>query len=334
MINPDRAQAIVESFRNHRVLVLGDLILDRYVWGACERISPEAPVPVVRVKEESIMLGGAGNVARNLASLGSQVQIVAVVGEDDAARELSRLFSDWKIDSDGLAVDAERPTTQKTRIIARGQQVVRYDRESDNAIAASAAEKLLSSIRARAVNVDGVVIEDYGKGLLTPELLRDVMTIFREHDVRIFVDPKEAPWDVFHDAELVKPNLREAEQITGIRVRGPEDIERLGRATLTSTRAQNVAITRGEEGVTLFSADGTEHVPTSPRGVSDVAGAGDTAISVLALARLSGASWLESAELANSAAGFVVGIAGTAALSPAELMASVRADFVGRSLRG
>ncbi len=319
-----RYKSLVEQFPARRVLVLGDVILDRYVWGSVERISPEAPVPVVRVERESSMLGGAGNVARNLAALGAQTEIVAAVGEDDAARELLKLFSSWKIGVSGLVTDAERPTTLKTRVIARAQQVVRYDRERDEPIAASTADALVEALRAQAPQVEGVVIEDYGKGLLTPDLIQEAMAIFAEHRLRVFVDPKQGDWAGYRGAELVKPNLREAEQITGIRVREESDLEPLGEALLGLTDAHSIAITRGERGMSLYSkAQGLQQVPTVARAVADVAGAGDTAVATLALARLSGASWIESAELANAAAGFVVGVPGTATLTPHQLLTTL-----------
>ena len=320
-----RASELTTSFAAQRVLILGDLILDRYVWGNTDRVSPEAPVPVVQVSHESTMLGGAGNVARNIANLGGMVELVAVVGQDEAARELSRLFSDWKIDAGGLVVESGRPTTQKTRIIARAQQVVRYDRESEDPVAEASQERLLPLIRAKAAEVDGVVIQDYGKGLLTRELIQDAMMIFAERSLRVFVDPKEGAWDVYRDAELVKPNLREAEKVTGIRVRDDSDVERVGWAVLDLTGARMVAITRGARGISLFSSEHElQHIPTAPRAVADVAGAGDTAIATLALARLSNASWAEAAELANYAAGFVVGVPGTASLTAAELLDQLR----------
>ena len=324
MTDAARFVSLVNAFPERRLLVLGDLILDRYVWGSVERISPEAPVPVVRVDRESTMLGGAGNVARNLASLGAQTEIVAAVGEDEAARELLQLFASWKIGVSGLVTDAGRPTTLKTRVIARAQQVVRYDREIDEPIAASTADALVDALRTQAARAEGVVIQDYGKGLLTPDLIREAMAIFAEQRLRVFVDPKQGNWERYRGAELVKPNLREAEQITGIRVRDESDLEPLGEALLGLTDAQSIAITRGEQGMSLYSKEhGLQQVPTEAHAVADVAGAGDTAVATLALARLSGASWIESAELANAAAGFVVGVPGTATLTPHQLLTTL-----------
>ncbi len=324
MIDPAQARKLVQGFTSCRVLVVGDLMLDRYVWGSVDRISPEAPVPVVQVQRESTMLGGAGNVVRNLVSLGAQVEVVALVGDDESAGELRRLLDHWKIDPSGLIVDASRPTTEKTRVIAGSQQVVRYDRESNEPLLPAATESLLGAVGARAGRVDGVIVEDYGKGLLEPGVAREAMAEFGRHQRRVFVDPKLQPWDVYRGAELLKPNLREAQEVSGIKLRGEDDLESMGRALLEQTGAQTLAITRGAEGMTLFPSSGpTEHVATVRREVADQAGAGDTAIAALALARLAGASWREAASLANAAAGVVVAIPGTATLSPADLLRSV-----------
>jgi D-beta-D-heptose 7-phosphate kinase/D-beta-D-heptose 1-phosphate adenosyltransferase len=317
--------ARIAAFERVRVLVVGDVILDRYVWGAVERISPEAPVPVVRVTRESIMLGGAGNVARNLVSLGGQVRFAAVVGEDDAGGEIARLLSDWKIDPAGLAIDPERPTTVKTRVIARAQQVVRFDRESDDPIGDASGRRLVASARSSAAHVDGVILQDYGKGVLTGDVLRELMALFRERELPVFVDPKSENWELYRGAELLKPNLREAADVAGIRLRKPEDVARIGRALLERTGVRTVAITQGEAGMTLFYANGgVEHVATRPRAVAEASGAGDTAIAALALARLAGAEWPEAARIANAAAGVVVGVPGTSTLSPRELRDALR----------
>jgi D-beta-D-heptose 7-phosphate kinase/D-beta-D-heptose 1-phosphate adenosyltransferase len=324
-VSADRLARRIAAFERVRLLVVGDVILDRYVWGAVERISPEAPVPVVRVTRESTMLGGAGNVARNLVSLGAQVRFAAVVGEDDPGAEIARLLSDWKIDPAGLAPDPDRPTTVKTRVIARAQQVVRFDRESDEPIGAASARRLVASARASAALVDGVILQDYGKGVLTDEVVRELMALFRERALPVFIDPKSEHWDLFHGAELVKPNLREAAEVARIRVRQPEDVLRVGRAVLERTRARTLAITQGDLGMTLFHADGgVEQVPTRPRAVAEATGAGDTAIAALALARLAGAEWPEAARIANAAAGVVVGVPGTSTLSPRELRDALR----------
>jgi D-beta-D-heptose 7-phosphate kinase/D-beta-D-heptose 1-phosphate adenosyltransferase len=320
VIAPRRAAELCERFGERRLLVLGDLFLDRYVWGSVERISPEAPVPVVRVDRESSMLGGAGNVARNALSLGARVEMVAAVGRDEAALRLRELFAKHELDPGGLVTVLDRPSTTKTRVIARGQHLVRYDLESDEPLAADALDQILEEVRARMGRVDGVIVEDYAKGVLTREVAQETVRIAAAAGRAVFVDPKLGPWDMYRGAELIKPNLREAQEVCGLRVRREHDLPRLGRAVLEHSGAQNVAITRGEHGIDWFAASGESgHFAARPRPVADNAGAGDTVISVMALARLSGASWPEAAELANCAAGFVVGLPGTATVTPEEL---------------
>lgn len=322
----ERARELIGGFSECQLLVFGDFMLDRYVWGGVDRISPESPVPVVVVERESMMLGGAGNVARNAASLGAQVEVVTVVGDDEAAVELRRLLTGWKVPTDGFIVDPSRATTEKTRVIARGQQVVRYDRETDLPIDSGVAKAVLDAVEAASDRAQGVIVEDYAKGLLTPSVLKQAMALFSSAGVRCFVDPKAEPWDVYRGAELLKPNLREASEQVRLRVRSDEDLELVGRNVLEQSGAEMVAITRSEEGMDLFCADGRSHHPAQRRAVSDQAGAGDTTIAVLALARLAGASWAEAAQLANAAGGFVVGIPGTATLTPDELIDAVEGD--------
>lgn len=320
-------EAVVAGLERIRVLVLGDVILDRYVWGMVRRINPEAPVPVVEVTRESVMLGGAGNVARNLASLGAAVEFVALVGEDDAADEILRLVSDWKMDPAGLVVDPGRPTTEKTRVIAgrssglAAQQIVRFDRESDEPVDPSAAERLLEKVRPRAVRVDGVVLQDYGKGVLSAEVVEEAMRIFADLGLPVFVDPKAEHWELYRGAALIKPNLREAELFAGIRVRDEQDVARVGRAVLERTGVETLAITRSEAGMTLFHRDGAiDHVATEVLAVAEASGAGDTTIALLAAGRLAGASWLEAARVANAAAGVVVRVPGTTTVTQRELL--------------
>jgi D-beta-D-heptose 7-phosphate kinase/D-beta-D-heptose 1-phosphate adenosyltransferase len=326
MIEPGRAAELVEHFLSLHVLVVGDVMLDRYVWGDVERISPEAPVPVVQVTEESTMLGGAGNVARTLSNLGARVSMVALVGDDDSGRELSDRLADWKIDGSGLLLESSRPTTVKTRVIARAQQMVRFDRESDEPFPQGMAARLLDRVRCCSEGASGVILQDYGKGLLTDESILSAMATFAERRIPVFVDPKLGDWSCYRGAALVKPNLIEARDLIGMRVRGDQDLSELGRALLERTGAEVVAITRGSRGMSIFFAEGGEqHVATVPQPVAEASGAGDTAIATLALARLAGASWVEAASLANAAAGVVVRVPGTAAVSAAELLRAVGA---------
>lgn len=322
LIGRERLIELTSRFEGLRVLVLGDAILDRYVWGKVDRISPEAPVPVVAVTRESTMLGGAANVAWNLSSLGASVELFSVVGEDESARELARLLSETKVDGSYVTVDPERPTTVKTRIVARAQQLVRFDRESESDISPEATDALLEALRARAPRAGAAILQDYGKGLLSGVVIRQAMEIFAGAGVPVFVDPKAANWSLFEGAELVKPNLREAQELTGRRVDDDAGIESLGRELLDRTGARTVVITRGEAGMDLFHRDApSEHFPAQVRAVGEATGAGDTAIAMLALARSAGGSWSEAAELANVAAGAVVAVPGTASVTRDELLA-------------
>lgn len=326
MSEAERMVELVGRFEALRILVLGDVMLDRYIWGRVERISPEAPVPVVRVERESTMLGGAGNVARTIASLGARAALVALVGDDDAGELVADRLSDWKIDASGMIVDALRPTTQKTRVIAQAQQMLRFDRECEDPIPSELAGRLLESAAVGARDADGVILQDYGKGLLGGAVLEGVMEIAAERELRVFIDPKGGNWGHFRGAELVKPNLKEAEAASGMRIRTESELEDCGRRLLERTGARTLAVTRGGEGMSFVFEDGQcAHFPGQRRPVAEASGAGDTAIATLALARLAGARWSEAAALANAAAGLVVSVPGTAAVSASELLEAVGA---------
>ncbi|MFQ5697699.1 MAG: bifunctional heptose 7-phosphate kinase/heptose 1-phosphate adenyltransferase [Myxococcota bacterium] len=324
MSAPGRMVEVVGRFEALRLLVLGDVMLDRYIWGSVERISPEAPVPVVRVERESTMLGGAGNVARTIASLGARAGLVALVGDDDAGELVADRLSDWKIDAKGVIVDPRRPTTQKTRVIAQAQQMVRFDRESDDPIPSDLARRLLEGVAAGIREADGVIVQDYGKGLLQDSVLEGVMKIVAERALPVFIDPKGGDWGRFRGAELVKPNQREAEAAAGMRIRCQRDVEICGSRLLEQTGARTLAITRGGEGMSFVFEDGRcAHFAGRRRPVAEASGAGDTAIATLALARLAGGRWSEAAALANAAAGLVVSVPGTAAISARDLLEAV-----------
>ncbi len=314
-----RLEGLLEAFAGLRLLVVGDLVLDEYVFGEVERISPEAPVPVVQVREEAQALGGAGNVARNVIALGGRVELCAVVGDDAAGRRVAELVKEQDIDPEGLVVAPGRPTTRKTRVIARAQQVVRFDRESVEP-SPFAVDRRLGAALARAIpRVAGAIVEDYGKGILSRRNAAAVMRRFQAAELPVAVDPKGlvAPW---RGAALVKPNLREAEALSGVAIRSQADLARAAGKLRRQIGGGAVVVTQGGEGMTLFDA---EHegvrVRTAAREVFDVQGAGDTTIAGLALALRAGASLLEAAVLANAAAGVVVGKVGTATASAAEV---------------
>ncbi len=317
--DPDRLAALLEGFAAVKLLVVGDAMLDEHLWGEVERVSPEAPVPVVRVHSESLDPGGAANVVRNVVALGGRCSLAAVVGDDEAGLRLAEHLGGIGVDPKGLVVEPGRPTTHKTRVIARSQHVVRFDRESEEPIARSTARALLRYVDAELPGVDGVILEDYGKGILTPALVRQVMRRAVAAGVPVAVDPK-GELGSYRGASLLKPNVREAEALAGLRVRSPEDLDRAVDRMRRRLPACAFVVTRGAEGMRIYEGGGRgTDVHTVAREVFDVQGAGDTTIATLALALRAGASLLEAAVLANAAAGVVVGKMGTAVARPEEV---------------
>jgi D-beta-D-heptose 7-phosphate kinase/D-beta-D-heptose 1-phosphate adenosyltransferase len=314
-----RLEKLLDGFRNVRLLVLGDVVLDEYLWGDVERVSPEAPVPVVHVRRESMVLGGAGNVVRNAVALGASCDFCAAVGEDRAGDRVLELLAELGVDRSGIVRVPDRPTTRKTRVVARSQQIVRFDRETSEAVPAGLMRTLLAAVDAALPRAHGVVLEDYGKGLLVPRLLRAAMRRFEAAGVPVSVDPK-ADLAAYRGAALVKPNLREMEALVGARIQSRDELARAAERLRRRLGGAALAVTRGAAGMTLFGDDAQGvDVPTPPREVFDVQGAGDTAIAVLTLALRAGGSLLEAAVLANAAAGVVIGKIGTATASPDEV---------------
>jgi D-beta-D-heptose 7-phosphate kinase/D-beta-D-heptose 1-phosphate adenosyltransferase len=314
-----RLEKLLDGIRHVRLLVVGDVVLDEYLWGDVERVSPEAPVPVVHVRRESIVLGGAGNVVRNVVALGAACDFCAAIGDDRAGERVLELLQELGVGCAGLVRVPDRPTTRKTRVVARSQQVVRFDRETSEAVPAGVTRSLLRAVDAALPQAHGVVLEDYGKGLLTAGLLRSAMRRFAAAGVPVSVDPK-TDLAAYRGAALVKPNLREMEALAGARIQTRDELARAAARLRRRLGGAALAVTRGAAGMTLFGDDlqGVD-VPTPPREVFDVQGAGDTAIAMLALALRAGGSLLEAAVLANAAAGVVVGKIGTATASPDEV---------------
>ena len=316
-----RLESLLDEFHRVRLLVLGDLVLDEYVWGDVERVSPEAPVPVVHVQDETVVLGGAGNVARNVAALGGTLAFCSTVGDDAAGRRAADLLENLGANAKGLVVAEGRPTTRKTRVIARSQQIVRFDRETVEPLPPDLGRRLLEAVEAELPSCDGVVVEDYGKGVLSGQIGAEAMRLFLDRGVPVAVDPKAA-LAPYRGATLVKPNLREAEALSGVRIGGAEDLRRAAACLCEQLGGASVVVTRGGEGMTLFEGGGPGvDVHTAAREVFDVQGAGDTTIATLALALRVGASLLEAAVIANAAAGVVVGKVGTATASLEEVRA-------------
>jgi D-glycero-beta-D-manno-heptose-7-phosphate kinase len=326
MTKAGRLERIVRGFRNRRVLVLGALMLDTYIWGSVSRISPEAPVPVVEVGHDTNCLGGAGNVTRNLESLGAAPVTAGVVGRDPEGRWIRRHVPDGR----GVFMDPNRPTTVKTRVIAGHQQVVRFDKERRRAVSDAMRKRLAEFVRKE--NCRGIILSDYGKGILTPELLAEVLPAAAAARAMVFVDPKNSNIRLFAPVTLLTPNHLEAERIVGHDCRTDAQVERAGAEIQELVGCRYLILKRGEHGMSVFErGEAPVHIPTVAREVFDVTGAGDTVIATAALALLAGATLLEAAELANAAAGVVVGKIGTAAVTPEELLGGVRSQLFNSS---
>ncbi|RKZ26794.1 D-glycero-beta-D-manno-heptose-7-phosphate kinase [bacterium] len=323
-----RLNLIFSRLRNLPIAVLGDVMLDRYIWGNAERISPEAPVPVVFVEGETTRLGGAANVAWNIRAIGAKPLLFGVVGEDRFAAQLKDLMSEYDISSEYLVVDAGRPTTSKTRIIARGQQVVRIDRENIIDVERSVENRLVKSLLETLDDVAGIVISDYGKGVISRGVLRKVISAARERKKFVAVDPKERHFSLYKGVSIITPNKKEAGEAVGIKIRDEKSLLRVGRKLMKKTGAENILITRGSEGMSLFYGDGeVEHFPTMARQVYDVTGAGDTVVSVFTATLSAGGTLREGAIISSHAASVVIGKLGTAVASPKEIITSIKQEI-------
>lgn len=314
-----RLEKLLKDFSRVRLVVVGDVVLDEYLRGDAQRVSPEAPVPVVHVQGESIVLGGAGNVVRNLIALEAGCEFASVVGRDADGERVIALLQELGVDPKGVIQADDRPTTRKTRVVARGQQIVRVDRETHAPIPSRIVKQLVDRLQERVSGVDGAILEDYGKGLLVPAATRKIIAHCANANVPVSVDPK-SELRPFKGVALLKPNLREAEKLTGIRADEAGGLDRIAKKLRAAVGDADLVITRGGAGMSLFEGSGPRcDVATSNREVFDVQGAGDTTIAVLALARAAGASLVEAAVLANAGAGVVVEKAGTATASRAEI---------------
>ncbi|MBI3318366.1 MAG: D-glycero-beta-D-manno-heptose-7-phosphate kinase [Candidatus Omnitrophica bacterium] len=325
-MNRKRAETLLANFSRAQLLVVGDLILDEFLWGKVDRISPEAPVPVVWVDRESAMPGGAANVACNVRALGGQVRLVGAIGQDPPAERLTQALEERGIPTGEIVIDASRPTTTKTRVIAHHQQVVRIDREKVQPLSGSAHERLLKMARAAVPESDGIIIEDYGKGLIGPGLLKSVVGLARRHKKVITVDPKEEHFRHYRGVTALTPNKKEASLAAKLPITDEKTLFQAGRKIVGALHPEALLVTLGEEGMCLFQRNGRGPVmiPTVAQEVFDVSGAGDTVIAAFTLARAAGASFLEAAQIANAAAGVVVGKVGTATCSPKELLRWLR----------
>lgn len=315
----------IPRFKNARIMVIGDLMIDEYIWGNVSRISPEAPVPVVNVTSENLCLGGAGNVVNNIFTLGGKVFLAGVVGNDEMGRKVIHDLRKMGIDTRGIIMETQRVTTVKTRIIAHHQQVVRYDREVVRPIFPENVKQIINLLQTWLPEIDAVLISDYGKGVICGPLMEQVRALVKRAGKIITVDPKVKNFPFFGEVTVITPNHLEAAEAAGRWIQNEEDLMVVGQTLLERLRAQSVLITRGEKGMSLFQDNGeVTHIPTVAKEVYDVTGAGDTVISVLTLAMACGAPVKEAAMLANIAAGIVVGEVGTATVKSAELEDAVK----------
>jgi rfaE bifunctional protein kinase chain/domain len=301
-----RLDEIFKSFNNKKIFIIGDLMLDVYIWGKVGRISPEAPVPIVEVEEESYRFGGAANVGMNVKSLGGIPVLIGVIGYDREGTIIDALMEENDLEKDGIFYDEERPTTVKTRIIAHSQHVVRIDKEDKRDISLEMENKILQFLQKRKNEIDGIILEDYNKGVLTKNLIQKVIEFARVNNILITVDPKFENFFEYKNVTVFKPNRKETEDALGIKLISEDNVIEAGRRLKEKLNPEYLLLTRGEKGMTLFSKNGDIHtIPTRARKVADVSGAGDTVIATITMALAAGAQIEEAATIANLAAGLV-----------------------------
>lgn len=317
-----KISSLLRLFKGIRILVIGDIVLDRYIWGKVSRISPEAPVPIVEVTSDSFLLGGAANVANNIVALGGRASVTGVIGNDRAGEVVKDLLRERNIE---LAIfEDSRPTTVKTRVIAHNQQVVRFDKEDKSTLSGKVLRRMIDYIKGSLREFDAVILSDYKKGVISKALIGEVLKVSKPAKKFIAVDPKVGHFHLYKGVSIITPNLSEAALGSGIEIMDEDSLVRAGRVLLKKLCCEAVLITRGEEGMTLFANNKITHIPTVARHVYDVTGAGDTVIATFTLSRAAGATLEESAMIANHAAGIVVGEVGTAAATPDKLRQSLK----------
>jgi D-beta-D-heptose 7-phosphate kinase/D-beta-D-heptose 1-phosphate adenosyltransferase len=311
----------IRTFSDRQVLVVGDIMMDEFLWGEVSRISPEAPVPIVKVERQTYLLGGAANVVNNLLGLGGQVLLAGVVGSDGTGRRLKKKLKSLGTSTEGIIVEEGRPTAIKTRVIAHQQQVVRVDRERVAPILPESMKAILEVVKRNMPRIQGIIVSDYGKGVVSRDLMIGLKKAADKKDLPILVDPKPGNLGWYDRVTLITPNQLEAELAAGKRILDEEGLVWAGRQLLKKIKCQSVLITRGQEGMTLFLKNRpVQHIPTVAKKVFDVSGAGDTVIATLLLSLVSGMSLPQACVMANFAAGIVVGEVGTAAVQAGELI--------------
>jgi len=315
--------SLLRNISKVKILVVGDIMLDRFIWGKVSRISPEAPVPVVVVEHENHLLGGAANVVNNIHSLGGKVSLCGVVGDDETGQTIISLLKKIGIGTDGVFIEPGRQTTVKTRIFAQTQQVVRIDRETTDHLKTGTFRDLSEFLKKKTGEFDGVILSDYGKGLLTGELIRRTIRKAKEMKKVVLVDPKPKNFSFYKGATVVTPNTKEAGEGSGIPISDELSLKKAGRKLLRKLKCEALVVTRGEEGMAIFEPHQEFFVHTVAKEVYDVTGAGDTVIGTIAMALATGANVIDAVRLANYAAGIVVEKKGTATVHREELIKTI-----------
>ncbi len=327
-ISEQRLDELFNRFSGKQVAVIGDLMIDRYIWGHVNRISPEAPVPIVDLETEQARLGGAANVAMNIKSLGGEPFLMGVIGADNSGKQLLELVRESNFKLNGIITDPSRPTTVKTRVIAHSQHVVRIDRESKSDISYSIQDEIVDVLRHNIDSIDAIILEDYNKGVIVASLIKQVIELANRHNKVVTVDPKFHNFFDYKNVTVFKPNRKEVEEILGMRIKNEEDAAQAGKTLLNKLSAKCILLTLGEQGMTLFEENGTiTHAETKARNVIDVSGAGDTVISTLTIALAGGASTKEAATLSNFAGGIVCGSVGIVPIDREQLRKAVLSEI-------
>jgi len=322
-----KLDVLQKNFKGKKIAVIGDMMLDCYFWGEVKRISPEAPVPVVEIENEFFRFGGAANVALNILKLGGIPVPIGVIGSDNDGSLFNSLITATKISPEGIIKDESRPTTAKTRVIAHNQHVVRIDKESKQYINKEIQKKLFNFIEKKIDELDGIILEDYNKGVLAPDLIPKIINLANKHNKLVTVDPKFNNFFSYKNVTVFKPNRKEAEDVLGMKIRNDGDISEAGEKILEKVNAKNVLLTLGEEGIAVFEKNKKEkRMPTKARRVADVSGAGDTVISTLTMALAAGADIMEASYLANFAGGIVCEEVGIVPIELDKLFDAVQSD--------
>ena len=327
-ISIDRLELLKSSFEGKRIAIIGDMMLDGYFWGDVKRISPEAPVPVMEVEEEFFRFGGAANVALNILKLGGIPIPIGVIGYDNYGTIFTSLLNEMNIENDGIFTDTDRPTTTKTRVIADNHHVVRIDKESKEPLSEDIERKLSIYLTGLINSLDGIILQDYNKGVLTKSFIQKTISLTNQIGLTITVDPKFDNFFEYRNVTVFKPNRKETESVLGMKLESNEDVSFAGNELLNRLNAKYVLLTLSEEGIAVFEKDKPEkRMPTKARKVADVSGAGDTVISTLTMALAAGADIYEASTLANYGAGIVCGEVGIVPIEKEKLFDSVVNEY-------